>query len=58
MIRWKPIETAPKDGTVIIVKSSVGSVHSVSWSDYGGYSGWLDFMQHAVQSARYWTEYN
>ena len=32
MIGWQPIETAPKDGTEIIVKDSGGAVHGVAWT--------------------------
>lgn len=58
MIDWKPIESAPKDGTIIIVKSGVGSVHSVRWETYQGKTSWFDFAKGWIPSARCWTEYD
>ena len=40
-MQWQPIETAPKDGTEIIVFEKGGVICTAYWeSGYFGHSGW------------------
>lgn len=37
---WQPIETAPKDGTRILIKIKSGKQQVVRWERYGMHSYW------------------
>jgi len=41
-MEWKPIASAPRDGTEILVGLHDGSVAVVWWGRYGREIGWTD----------------
>jgi hypothetical protein len=54
---WKPIETAPKDGTHIIVIDGVGGVHGAYWTRYVGKESWFTYTTHGwLPSACGWID--
>ena len=50
--KWQPIDTAPKDGTVILVRC-VDFTYLASWDSF---DGWSVFPQPAqISSPTHWT---
>lgn len=42
---WRPMSSAPRDGTVIEVRNAFGLLPTYSidkWADFGGQLGWVD----------------
>ena len=56
-VTWKPIDTAPKDGTVILVKDGVGGAHSAFFTTYRGKTDWFTSNDYGwLPSAKMWME--
>jgi hypothetical protein len=54
-MNWLPIETAPKDGTEILVMDGVYGVHGAVWKHHRGKTDWFHHCNLGwIPSARYW----
>ena len=55
LCKWKPIATAPKDGTDIIVRDGVGGVHGAKWTTHKGITDWFHHCNlEWIPSAKWW----
>lgn len=56
---WRPIESAPKDGTTILVSFGTRGVHAVAWCEPSGFDHeiWcVDDGKHGPYALRGWSE--
>lgn len=52
---WQPIKDAPKDGTEIIVRDSVGGIHGAKWDEDATPPGWYHHRNRGwLPSASVW----
>lgn len=52
---WQPMETAPKDGTEVLVFSKYEDIVIAKWAEWGGRDGgWIVGMEYAVSSPTHW----
>ena len=52
---WQPIDTAPKDGTEIVVMDGVGGIHGAIWTQWKGRDDWFTYTNYGwLPSASYW----
>lgn len=53
MSKWQPIETAPKDGTWVLVRSGVKRTVIAKWSkDWGGWI--VQYSAMGISRATHW----
>jgi hypothetical protein len=58
MAEWQPYETAPKDGTMVLVSFGTMGVHAVAWLDRNddGFAIWcVDDNKHGPYALRGWN---
>ena len=50
-LEWQPIETAPRDGTIIIVKGGIAHWYNEAWRTLAG----VEYPGHSIQwEVEYW----
>jgi hypothetical protein len=51
-MKWQPIETAPKDGTPVLIHLNGGMTRIACWKERGAFgAGWRDPIGHAEHAA-------